>query len=316
MNVSQQIESLRANVEAAQKEFDLAVSFHETWRPTAYDGDLHARMSHCYAGQAFLVIRTALRRELILALTKLWDSDNRAVRMDRVAEYIRNPSVIRGLAARSTSREGWPPELADAIETELTKKATDALVLLDKYLKNGPSRGVHDGLQALRNAVIAHRAVRAGAIDRASLTDEEIETFYQDMSELIRLLMGLALATVYDPRETAGVFGRYASEFWAGTRGEKTAGHPHYRAPTTYRMGSMRFLFAITVALLAAAPACAAAEAPAPADDRAFTLWQRSVLSAFQKARAHEADITKGETEDAPRFPDIDAFMPVARQLR
>ena len=50
---------------------------------------------------------------------------------------------------------------------------------------------------------------------------------------------------------------------------------------------------------------------PGRADDtQAMALWQRSVLSAFQKARAHEADIVAGNTDSVPRFPDLDALMP------
>ena len=40
MNITDpKIVALRANVKAAQQEFDLAVTFHETWKPTAYDHD-------------------------------------------------------------------------------------------------------------------------------------------------------------------------------------------------------------------------------------------------------------------------------------
>jgi hypothetical protein len=56
------ITKLQAKATAAQQEFDLAVAFHEVWKPTAYDQDLHGRLGVSYATQAFRVIRTALRR--------------------------------------------------------------------------------------------------------------------------------------------------------------------------------------------------------------------------------------------------------------
>jgi hypothetical protein len=52
------IVSLRDSVKAAQQEFDLAVAFHETWKPTAYDEGLHKRMGTSYATNAFNVVRT------------------------------------------------------------------------------------------------------------------------------------------------------------------------------------------------------------------------------------------------------------------
>lgn len=75
------ITALHAKVTAAQQEFDMAVTFHETWKPAAYDESLHFRMGPSYASQAFLVARAALRREMVLVLMCLWDTNPKAVRM-------------------------------------------------------------------------------------------------------------------------------------------------------------------------------------------------------------------------------------------
>ncbi len=74
MNVNDpKIADLGAEVKAAQQEFDMAVTFHEVWKPAAYDKDLHHRMGKSYASNAFNVVRVALRREMLLALMRLWD---------------------------------------------------------------------------------------------------------------------------------------------------------------------------------------------------------------------------------------------------
>jgi hypothetical protein len=75
------IVALRHKVTAAQQEFDMAVTFHEIWKPAAYDQALHSRLGESFATQAFLVTRTALRREMVLALIRLWDKRQRAIRM-------------------------------------------------------------------------------------------------------------------------------------------------------------------------------------------------------------------------------------------
>ena len=49
----QRIAILREKVSAAQQEFDMAVAFHEAWKPTAYDGKLHKRMGESYASNTF-----------------------------------------------------------------------------------------------------------------------------------------------------------------------------------------------------------------------------------------------------------------------
>ena len=38
--INQKIASLREQVKAAQQEFNMAIRFHETWKPAAYDEDL------------------------------------------------------------------------------------------------------------------------------------------------------------------------------------------------------------------------------------------------------------------------------------
>jgi hypothetical protein len=59
----EKIASLREKVNAARQEFDMAVTFHEVWKPAAFDEDLHKRMGPSYATNAFFVVREALRRK-------------------------------------------------------------------------------------------------------------------------------------------------------------------------------------------------------------------------------------------------------------
>ena len=46
------IVDLRKLVLAAKQEFDMAVAFHEVWKPATYDSDLHSRLGKSYATQA------------------------------------------------------------------------------------------------------------------------------------------------------------------------------------------------------------------------------------------------------------------------
>ena len=103
LKVDVKIGSLREQVSAAQQEFDIAIKLHETWKPAAYDQDLHERMGDSFASQTFLVVRMALRREMLLALMRLWDRDSRAVRMKLSIADV-SPRPIRRPRPRS-----WPP---------------------------------------------------------------------------------------------------------------------------------------------------------------------------------------------------------------
>ena len=207
------ITKLQAKVTAAQEEFDLAVAFHEIWKPTAYDQDLHSRLGVSYATQAFRVIRTALRRELILALIRLWDKDGRAIGMECIAKALGKKEVIDALAL---ARVDQSSEVFEAIRADLSEKADKAIPLVDKYIKDdGAGNAVYKKLRSLRNERLAHRQVKTKVrATGATATDEEIEEFYQDNSKLVHILLGIFNAMAYDPEDTARVFGFYASHVW------------------------------------------------------------------------------------------------------
>ncbi len=92
------IVALKQAVTAAQQEYDMAITFHEVWRPAAYDTDLHARMGRSYATHAFLVTRLALRHEMLLALLRIWDTNKQAVRMALIEARLHDKDVIQALA--------------------------------------------------------------------------------------------------------------------------------------------------------------------------------------------------------------------------
>lgn len=206
------ITKLQAKVTAAQQEFDLAVAFHEVWKPTAYDQDLHGRLGVSYATQAFRVVRTALRRELILALIRLWDKDGRAIRMECIAKALGKKEVIAALAL---ARVDQSSEDFVAMRDDLGRKADEAILLVHKYMSGGARHAVYTKFRDLRNERLAHRQVVTKVrATGATVTDQEIEEFYQDNSKLVHILLGLVNAMAYDPGDAAKVFGFYASHFW------------------------------------------------------------------------------------------------------
>jgi hypothetical protein len=209
-----EITTLQAKVTAAQQEFDLAVAFHAIWKPTAYDKDLHGRLGVSYATQAFRVIRTALRRELILALIRLWDKDGRAIGMECIGNALGKKEVIDAL---TVARVDQGSEVFEAIRADLSEKANKAIPLVNKYVKDdGAGNAVYKKLRSLRNERLAHRQVETKTrATGATATDEEIEEFFQDNSKLVHILLSIFNAMAYDPEDTAKVFGFYASHFWS-----------------------------------------------------------------------------------------------------
>ena len=205
----------------------MAVTFHEVWKPSAYDKGLHNRMGVSYATNAFHVVRMALRREMLLALMRLWDNNGNAIGMKSVAKTLGDKDVIDALATDRASRIRMAG-IEDEMRQCLSQQANEAIALVNKYYVKGSHGKVLEKLKFLRDKHLAHKEIAATGV---SATDEEIESFYQDNSKLIHLLISLVEAVAYNPEDTAGIYRNHATFFWAGVRGEKTEGHPNYRAP-------------------------------------------------------------------------------------
>jgi hypothetical protein len=220
------IEELKKKVDAAWQEFNMAMEFHETWKPAAYDNELHKRMGESCATNAFNVVQAALRREMLLALMRLWDTrSNHSVGMVAIGEAI-NESVVRALAADRVGSSPWPG-VEDQMREDLSRLAGEAKTLIDQY-SNGSHKGVFNKLHIIRNTRLAH--LQTTTKQATVLENKEIEEFYQVNAKLVSLLLCLVNATACDPEDFAAEYRRNAGFFWEPVRGERTEGHPDYRA--------------------------------------------------------------------------------------
>jgi hypothetical protein len=216
------IVALRQKVTIAQQEFDMAVTFHEIWNPAAHDQDLHRRLGKSYATQAFLVTRTALRREMVLALVRLWDTNPQAIKMQSIWHDLRDKEVVDAIALDRARRLGFE-DVFEQMREDIGKRADAVVALIGKYMDGGSGNQVLKTLRNLRNERLAHRQLSPARAPGASATDEEIEEFYENNSKLIHILQSLVNTMAYDPEDTARVFRHYATCFWAGfQKNEKT----------------------------------------------------------------------------------------------
>ncbi|MFP3637451.1 hypothetical protein [Paraburkholderia sp. SIMBA_054] len=236
------ITRLKHDVMAIEQEIGLAIMFHETWKPTAYDEGLHRRMGESYATQSLMVVRMALRREMLMALIRLWDPDYRTIAIPAVVNTLRDDEFFVGFCAYRARRLGshginLTPEVDlstlrdSALKESLSQRRSELFDLYNRYEKGGSQHGVIRHLMTLRSVSLAHRQKEPKTANRADSTDEEIESFYQDNLEMVRLLLHLVMARAFDLTEAADVYGTYAGYFWSAARGERTEGHPAYRPP-------------------------------------------------------------------------------------
>jgi len=240
--IDKRLIKLRTQIEAARQEFDMAVLFHEVWKPMAYDDSLHARMGASLASNAFSIIKVALRREMLLALGRVWDPVNGAPQLERAA-HVLNDKKIRDqvLADRVThakrikGAERLPPMFWEKLKEELDVAAVTVISILEKWSRGGSQNAARERFKALRNQFLAHRQVELSVSDGDGLSDQEVEEYFSDTSKLIELLLNLCLAVSYNPADTGDTYRRAAELFWAGVRGEKTEGHPNFIASSPDR---------------------------------------------------------------------------------
>ena len=143
---------LRARVKAAVWEYDTVVQFHESWRIAAHDKALHGRVSHSFAGQTFLIVRRALRREMLLGLSRLWDHRTEAIKIISIADDLENPTILDSLLPNTP------------INIEARGQAAEAAALIRRYEKGGSSHSTLSRLRKLRNQHLAHHQIAAKPI--------------------------------------------------------------------------------------------------------------------------------------------------------
>lgn len=219
------VEQLREHASAALEEFEMAASFHEAWKPAAYDLDLHKRLDNSYAAHTFITIRAALRREMLLALMRLWDGRSDSLRMESIARTLQDKNVLDELSITATPFGLLRKDMRAQIE----RRALEAADLINQYSKGGTKNQIIIDITKLRHEVLAHRSMGSNRLTGPNSTDEEIELFYNDNAKIIQIVMSVALRTAHDPLESCSIFKHYASFFWGGVRGERVEGHPQFR---------------------------------------------------------------------------------------
>lgn len=202
-----------------QEEFDVAIAAHASWRPAAYDADLHSRMGVSYATNTFNIIRGALWRECVLALGRIWDRDQNTIKLTAMRRDLEHPDFMDVLMAHRKTRS-VPPEIEAMMRDQLREKAARLAETLASFDQRGSRSSAIEHLRTVRNS-LAHRPLSAASIGEVTLDDTQLEEIFNGTAEVISGLWSLLAATAYSPLEANGVWSHYARHFWTHVRGER-----------------------------------------------------------------------------------------------
>ena len=230
VEAAKKLRALRADLASVDDNFSMAVAFHEVWKPASQDAALHDRMGTSYASQAFLVVRAALRREMLLALMRIWDKTTGARSLVKIVATLRNEAVWEALLLDRLNKLG-----DQAVAAHLTPHFIGQRELLlhgfDKYCRGGTHYAVYERLRNLRHGSLAHSQAPTAGVVLVDPADDEVSEFYEDTAKLTSVSMSLINGVAIAYSDTSGVYSHYAMFFWASARGERTDGHPNYRRP-------------------------------------------------------------------------------------
>jgi hypothetical protein len=235
--IDPRIAALQKRAEAALHEIQNAIQFHEVWKPAFNDEQLHGRLDNSFAANAFIVIRTALRREMLLALMKIWDDTNGSICMKTIENTLGDGNLQKALILQSTRdrpagrwSEGEPSEAEKMRIRQVTLERIaertradigECIYMIAEY-RTGEKHLVLLEMKRLRNSHIAHHQIKASErhIPQEEMGDL-IESFYEDTQKLIKKLYSLTHRTAHDLEGLAKMTERYSAMFWAGVAGDQ-----------------------------------------------------------------------------------------------
>lgn len=224
-------------VSICEEQAVMATMFHETWSPTVKDAELSARMGTSFARQTFHIVGWALRRELILALMRIWDRRTDTPNMKRICQWLGEEAkyelLLQERARRISSR---PNSIMHLLRESLNPARQRISASIAQYMDGGEKFAAIERLRVVRNKRLAHRDLET-PLDAVDPTDDQVVQLYVDTLDLVTDLLHLVNGTAFDLSETAGVYAHHAGFFWAAARGERTEGHPNYRPPLPELVG-------------------------------------------------------------------------------
>lgn len=229
-NSERRLTRAKALVAAAEDEMLLAIMFHETWKPTAYDGDLRDRIGGSYAAHTFEIIRLALRREVVMALMRLWDDHRQALKINSIVDILQSGECFDALIRERVSAVGMPEEDAEALREMQRRLRNEMVNLVRKHTHSNDPSPLLNRLRTIRHEQLAHRQAEQPT-DPAGLlaTDEEVEELYQDSRKIINYMALLLLGrSFYLALDSGRPYRESAQYFWESVRGEGAEGHPRF----------------------------------------------------------------------------------------
>lgn len=227
----QQIKALEARSLAAGREWQDFVSFYEVWKPAVQDQQLLRRLDETLAGNAFVTIRAALQRELIMSIMRIWDDHDSTICLRKIMILLDDHRTLGAIVHRVIDKtfEGQHTDHAARHEDMLKGYQASVAIcqkIIRKY-KAGERLEFFKRLGQLRDEHLAHRQVIREKLPTGTDDMPLFEEFANDTGTLVADLLNIIHNRLID-RALPLLARQNAKLFWASVRGETDPRHPDY----------------------------------------------------------------------------------------
>jgi len=194
-SIQEKISALKASVQTAKEDLTAALAFYEAWKPVASDEQLLAKLKQSPVATTILTIRLALKREMLLALDRLWQN------MERASRSIKSRDVLSALTKERSSK----PAMQAVVRRQLAQHLAASTAMLDNYASDYAKATLDRWLTAssLRTSDLA-----------ADMEASEIGKLVADLRELTSRLSSLALGECDDFLDVAQQYSDMSLQFW------------------------------------------------------------------------------------------------------
>ena len=231
-NREQQITSLEGRSMAASREWEDFVAFYEVWKPAVLDQELLQRLNETLAGNAFVTIRAALQRELIMSIMRIWDDHDDAICLRKIMTLLDDHRTLGAIVNRAIDRQFEGQDIdRTALHQDMLKGYQASVEVCRKIISKYKSGARHEFFKRigqLRDEHLAHRQVIRGKLPTGTDDMPLFEEFVTDTRMLVADLLNIIHNRLID-RALPGLVQQDAKLFWASVRGEADSSHPDYQ---------------------------------------------------------------------------------------
>jgi len=207
------VEQICQQCKVAEEELLHVISIHANWRVATLDEDIFGQFDGTYAAHTFKAVRVALRREVIMGLSRIWDTRHDTINFLKIAQSLRDQTTHDAIMLGNYRDRANDPEFRKACVTKRDEVCNTIERLLARIRPEMMRR-----VRQIRDTHLAHRGVQerrqTAPVQGATYDDRAVDWLYVQSIKVVELLFEVVFARGSSFATASGVDEYYARHFW------------------------------------------------------------------------------------------------------